>query len=77
MVTKIMEWVFVTALLLAVTWRPSANYQILLHFVLCAGAVMLVLSLFFIKHETEAHYDFDNGFNPARRATVKPRAWQH
>jgi len=55
MVTKTMEWVFVTALLLAVTWHPSANYQILLHFVLCAGAVMLVLSLFFIKHETEAH----------------------
>jgi hypothetical protein len=77
MVTKIMEWVFVTALLLAVTWRPSANYQILLHIVLCAGAVMLVLSLFFIKHESEAHYDFDSGFKSARRVTIKLRAWQY
>ena len=32
MVRKIMQWVLLTALLLAVTWRPSANYQILIAF---------------------------------------------
>lgn len=44
-----MRWVPITALLLAVAWRPSANYQILLHFVVCAGATMVVLALVFIK----------------------------
>ena len=50
MVRKTMQWVPITALLLAVAWRPSANYQILLHFLICTGAVMVVLALFFIKH---------------------------
>ena len=50
-VTKIMEWVRITALLLAVTWRPFASYQIPLDFVVCAGFVMGVLALFFIKRE--------------------------
>jgi hypothetical protein len=63
MFTKIMEWVSITALLLVVTWRPAANYQIPLDFVVCVGAVMAVLALFFIKHEIDT--------NPARRATVK------
>ena len=53
MVTKIMEWVPIMALLLVVTWRPSANYQISLDFVVCTGAVMVVLALFFIKHEID------------------------
>jgi len=55
MVGKIMQWVLLTALLLAVIWRPSANYQILLHFVVCAGAVMVILALVFIKHRIETH----------------------
>jgi hypothetical protein len=45
MARKIRQWVFITALLLAVTWRPSANYQTLLHFVVCAGAFTIVLAL--------------------------------
>jgi len=52
---NIMQCVPITALLLAVTWRPSANYQILLHFVVCAGAVMVILALVFIKHRIETH----------------------
>ena len=51
-----MQWVPITALLLAVTWRPSANYQILLHFVVCTGAVMVILALVFIKHRIETQY---------------------
>ncbi len=71
MLTKIMEWVSITALLLVVSWRPFASFQIPLDFVVCAGFVMGVLALFFIKHEVETHYDVDNGSNPARRVTVK------
>jgi hypothetical protein len=56
MVRKIMQWVLLTALILAVTWRPAANYQILLHFAVCAGAVMVTLALVFIKHRIETHY---------------------
>ena len=42
-----MQWIPITVLLLALTWRPSANYQILLHFVICAGAIMVMLPVFF------------------------------
>ena len=66
-----MRWIPITALLLALTWRPSANYQILMHFFVCASAVMVVLALFFIKHEIETHYEVDNRSNPARRFNVK------
>jgi hypothetical protein len=76
MVTKIEEWVSITALLLVVSWRPVASYQIPLDLVVCAGSVMGVLALFFIKREIETHYDVDNRSNPARRVTVKLRAWQ-
>ncbi|GEM_PF-1141975 len=76
MVTKIMEWVSITALLLVVTWRPFANYQIPLDFVVCAGAVLATLALFSIKREIETHYAADNRSNPARRVTVKLRAWR-
>jgi hypothetical protein len=76
MVTKIMESVAITALLMVVSWRPFASYQIPLHFVVCVGSVMGVLVVFFIKHEMETHYDVDNRPNPARRVTVKLRAWQ-
>jgi hypothetical protein len=37
MVTKIREWVSITALLMVVSWRPFASYQIQLDFVVCAG----------------------------------------
>jgi hypothetical protein len=70
MVRKTVRWIPITAVLLVLTWRPSANYQILLHFLVCASAVM-VLALFFIKHEIETHYEVDNRSNPARRVTVK------
>jgi hypothetical protein len=43
MVTKLMEWVSITALLMVVTWRPFAGYQVPLDLVVCAGAVMGVL----------------------------------
>ena len=71
MVRKIVQWIPITVLLLALTWRPSANYQILLHFVVCAGAVMVILALFFIKHEIENQYEVNNRSNSARRVTVK------
>jgi hypothetical protein len=51
MVTKVTEWVFITALLLVVSWRALAGYQIRLDFVVCADSVMGVLALFFIKRE--------------------------
>ena len=71
MVRETMPWIPITALRLVLTWRPSANYQILLHFLVCASAVMVVLALFFIKHEIETQYDVNNRSNPARRVTVK------
>jgi len=40
-----MRWIPITPLLLALTWRPSANYQILHNFLVCASAVMVVLAL--------------------------------
>jgi hypothetical protein len=46
MVRKTVQWIPITALLLAVTWRPFANYQIPLDFLVCAGAVLVVLTLF-------------------------------
>ena len=77
MVTKIVEWLSITSLLMVVSWRPLASYQIPLDFMVCAGSVMAVLALFFIKHEIEAHYDVDNRSNPARRVIVKLRAWRY
>jgi len=71
MVTKIMEWVCNTALLLAVTWRPFASYQMPLDFVVCAGPLMGVLALFFIEHEMETHFDVDNRSNPAEASRCK------
>ncbi|MGA7625441.1 MAG: hypothetical protein WCA91_17860 [Candidatus Acidiferrales bacterium] len=56
MVKKDRQWVLITALLLVVTWRPSANYQILLHLVVCAGAIMVILALVFIKLRIETQY---------------------
>ena len=41
--TKIMKWVSIAGLLLAVLWRPSENYQLLLEFVVCAGAILVAI----------------------------------
>ena len=60
MVTKITEWVSITALLIVVSWRPFASYQVPLDFLVCAGFVMGVLALFSIKREIGTHYDVDN-----------------
>ena len=57
MVRKIMQWVLLTALLLVVTWRPFATYQLPVDFVVCGGALVGVLALFFIKHEIETRTD--------------------
>jgi len=70
MVRKIMQWIPITVLL-AVTWRPSANYQVLLHFVVCAGAVMVILALFFIKHRIGTHYGVDNKPDLGEQITVR------
>ena len=53
MIRKIMWWVPIAALLLAVVWRPSVNYQILLHFVVCTGAAM-ILALVLIKQNRDS-----------------------
>jgi hypothetical protein len=64
MVTKIMEWVSITALLMVVSWRPFASYQIPLDFVVCAGSVLGILALFFIRHEIGTHCNVDNRSTP-------------
>ena len=43
MPTKIMKWVSIVALLLGVVWSTSPDYQLLLQFVVCAGAIAVVL----------------------------------
>jgi hypothetical protein len=65
MVTKIMQWVPITALLMVlVSWRPFASYQIPLDFVVCAGFVLGILALLFSKREIETHCDVDNRSTP-------------
>jgi len=51
MVRKTVQWIPITALLLAVTWRPFVNYQIPLDFLVCAGAVLVVLTLFIFHQQ--------------------------
>jgi len=41
MLAKIMKWVSIGALV-AMSWRPAANYQLLLSFVVCMGAIIVV-----------------------------------
>lgn len=41
MLTTILKWSSMTGLLLAALWHPSENYQLLLQFVVCAGAVFV------------------------------------
>lgn len=44
MLAKIMKWVSISALLLAaMSWRSAANYQLVLNFVICMGAVVVVM----------------------------------
>lgn len=43
METKIMKWVAIAALLGAVLWRPSAGYEILVQFAVCASAILVTL----------------------------------
>jgi hypothetical protein len=64
MVTKSIEWISITALLMVVSWRPFASYQIPLHFLVCAGSVLGVLALFFIKHQIETPCEVDNRSTP-------------
>jgi hypothetical protein len=71
MARKTVRWIPISALLLALTWRPSANYQILLHFVVCAGAAMVILALFFIKHRIGTHYAVDNRPELGEQITVR------
>jgi len=57
---EVIQRVPITALLVAMGWRPSANHQVLLHFV-CASAAMVVLALVFIKQN--------------RDFTMRPAGW--
>ena len=43
MFTKMMKWLSIVVLLPAVFWQPSANYQLGLQFVVCAGAALVAL----------------------------------
>jgi hypothetical protein len=73
MVTKIMEWTSITALLMVVSWRPFASYQIPLDLEVCAGAVMGVLSFNFIKHRIGTQYGVDCRSDLGRRS---PQAFE-
>lgn len=42
MITKVMKWISVAGLLLAVVWRPSENYKLILQFVVCVSALLVV-----------------------------------
>jgi hypothetical protein len=71
MVRKTVRWIPIPALLFALAWRPSANYQILLHFVVCAGAIRVILALFFIKHRIGTHHAVDNRPELGEQITVR------
>jgi Family of unknown function (DUF6804) len=43
MFTKIMKWVSVAVLLLAVFWRSSADFQLILESVVCVTGVLVVM----------------------------------
>lgn len=43
MVTRIMKWVSLVALLLALIWRFSTSFQIVFEFVISLGAVLVVI----------------------------------
>ena len=56
---------------LGVDMAPLGELPNTATFLVCASAVMVVLALFFIKHEIETQYEVNNRSNPARRVTVK------
>ncbi len=57
MFTKIMKWVSIAALLLAVLWPSSPGYQILLGFAaMCAGAILAAQASRAGKYFWEAGY---------------------
>jgi hypothetical protein len=41
MMTKMMKWVSIAALITALIWRPSAGFEILLQFVVCISALLV------------------------------------
>ena len=43
MFTKIMKWFSIAALLLAVFWRSSANFQLVLEAVVCVTGILVVM----------------------------------
>ena len=44
MLTRIMKWFSIAALLLAAMfWRSAADYQVLLDFAVCTGAIVIVM----------------------------------
>jgi hypothetical protein len=43
MLTKAMKWVSITALVTALFWWPSPSHEILLQFVVCMGALLVVV----------------------------------
>ena len=42
MFTKMMKWFSVAALLLAMFWRPSTSFQVLLGILICVSALLVV-----------------------------------
>lgn len=42
MLTSIMKWVSIVALLLSAFWRSSADYTVVLQLAVCAGAILVV-----------------------------------
>jgi hypothetical protein len=40
MLTFVVKWISVAALLIAMAWRTSAGYELVLLFIICAGAVI-------------------------------------
>ena len=73
MTRKIIQRVPIAPLLLAVVWHPSANYQILLHFVVCAGATMMILALVFIKQNRDPlHRQIASHFRLSVQSSAAP-----
>lgn len=46
MLTTIMKWVSISVLLLAAIWRSSPDHDLLLQFVVCAAAILVVWQAF-------------------------------
>ena len=46
MLTKMMKWLSIAVLIPAVFWQPSPGYELILQFVVCAGASAVVVQAF-------------------------------